>query len=59
MQLLARALTAVAAAACPDGWRLVELAGGEKRNAIARDAHAMLLVRLRGASSWASVQGGQ
>ncbi|GIL81736.1 hypothetical protein Vretimale_1325 [Volvox reticuliferus] len=44
VQLMARALAAVAAAAGPDGWRLVDLAGGDKRNAIARDASAVLLI---------------
>ncbi|GLC42124.1 hypothetical protein PLESTM_001294000 [Pleodorina starrii] len=44
VQLLGRALAAVAAAAGPDGWRLAELAGGDKRNAIARDAAAVVLV---------------
>ncbi|KAG2497779.1 hypothetical protein HYH03_004051 [Edaphochlamys debaryana] len=44
VQLMARVLAAVAAAAGPDGWRLVELTGGEKRNAIARDASALVLV---------------
>ena len=31
------------------GWRLVSAGGGDKRNAIARDASAVILVRARGA----------
>ncbi|EFJ42775.1 hypothetical protein VOLCADRAFT_97180 [Volvox carteri f. nagariensis] len=44
VQLMGRALAAVAAAAGPDGWRLAEINGGDKRNAIARDASAVVLV---------------
>ncbi|KXZ50230.1 hypothetical protein GPECTOR_17g868 [Gonium pectorale] len=44
LQLMARALAAAAAAAGPDGWRLGGAGGGDKRNAIARDAWALLLV---------------
>ncbi len=48
VQLMGRALAAVAAAAGPEGWRLVEVTGGDKRNAIARDASATVLVGGRG-----------
>ncbi|GIL58597.1 hypothetical protein Vafri_13481 [Volvox africanus] len=44
VQLMARALAVVAAAAGHDGWRLVGLTGGDKRNAIARDASAVILI---------------
>ncbi|KAG2427342.1 hypothetical protein HXX76_012536 [Chlamydomonas incerta] len=60
VQLLARALAAVGAAAAAEpaaaegagasgsgvepGWRLVSASGGDKRNAIARDARAVILV---------------
>ena len=46
VQLMARAVTALLAAA--PGTRLSEIKGGDKRNAIAREATAILMVRGEG-----------
>ena len=45
VQLMARAVTALLVAA--PGTRLAEIKGGDKRNAIAREATAVIMVRTR------------